>query len=112
MLNLCSSELGSSNLPRGALKEGLAVVFSCPNFFQTVFSAISSRVDALPDGRATRLFGYYDVGAGPAPRFARLLRSLLRSQVLSSILPFGINAHYPAIKQERSAWRSIGLMAD
>ena len=37
--------------------------------------------------RATRCFGCCDVGAGPAPRFARLLRSLLRSQVLSSVLP-------------------------
>ncbi|BAI62066.1 hypothetical protein MCP_1994 [Methanocella paludicola SANAE] len=44
---------------------------------------------------------------------------MLRSQALlelasakSSVLSFGKNAHYPAIMHERSARRSIGLMAD
>ena len=56
-----------------------------------------------PDGGLLRLFGCFDVGAGLAPSARRF--ALSASQALSSVLPFGINAHYPALY-------GIGLMAD
>ena len=81
------------------LQTGSGEFDSLPLLSIITSKASFSWVDTLPDGRSTRPEGGRFAPIGPP-------------QALSSVFPYRKNAHYPAIMHERSARRSIGMMAD
>ena len=56
---------------------------SWKHFFGVLLVSFLRGYDAMPDGMATRLFGFFDAGAALAPR-SPLLRKA-SSQALSSV---------------------------